>query len=225
MTRASPMSAELYEILSGYDGSYGDKKIHKAVDSFLPEQERQTLPDMLLTACNHPFPEAMSFAEKARMNYEALRRNILYYPSKPFPKVAYTFVAALQGTAVCMGVSELFHLCLLASGIPSEIIVGSINGKTESLHAWNRVMLEDGTSYFCDLTWDLSPDGAPARYFLKGCETFAKSGHMYRADRYPGISRHDFLLNRDPDPEIVRLYTKLWKEHFFNYYKKGCDVK
>lgn len=214
------MPTKLFQILSDYDSEYGNKEIRNAVDQFLPENEKLKLPDMLLTACTQPFPETMPFAKKARLIYEALRRNIIYCPKKPYPNQAYTFVGALRGKAVCMGVSELFHLCLLASGIPSEIVVGSINGKTDSLHAWNRIMLEDGKSYFCDLTWDLSPVGEPVRYFMKGYESFVQSGHMYRTDLYPGVSRHDYLLRFDPDPESLALYTELWKKHFFNYYRK-----
>ena len=216
----SAMSAELYQILSDYGSEYGEKKILSAVERYLPAKEKEQLPDKLLAVCSQPFPDAATSAQKARYIYEALRRNIVYYPEKPYPDEAYTFFGALNGRAVCMGVSELFHLCLLASGVPNEIVVGSIDGKTETLHAWNRVMLENGKSYFCDLTWDLSPDGAPVRYFLKGTESFAQSGHMYREDLYPGVSRHDCRLRIEPDPEGMALYTRLWKKHFFNDYRK-----
>lgn len=221
MVRTGPaMSGELYRMLDEFGSEYGEKRIFAAAYQLLTDDEKQRLSDMLLTACTQPFPDAMPAADRARYLYEALRRNIVYYPEPPFPREAYTFLGALKGRAVCLGVSELFHLCLLAGGIANEIVIGSIDGKTDSLHAWNRVTLEDGSSYFCDLTWDLTVSDSPPRYFLKGTDAFSAAGHMFRADQYPGVSARDYPATPRPDSKTLALYTELWKTYFFQTDRK-----
>lgn len=72
--------------------------------------------------------------------------------------------------AVCEGYAYAYQLLLNAAGVENIYVVGDagVPGYDFSEHAWNLVQLDDGGWYWCDLTWDDTPDqefGVVYRYF------------------------------------------------------------
>lgn len=58
----------------------------------------------------------------------------------------------LQGDCVCAGYADILRNALAMVNIESKYIVGQV-GKSDGLHAWNKVKL-DGNWYNSDPTWD-----------------------------------------------------------------------
>lgn len=56
-----------------------------------------------------------------------------------------------SGKMICCGYAELFKEMCLAVGIDARIVVGS---SPEGGHAWNRVVLKNGTSKYVDVCWN-----------------------------------------------------------------------
>ncbi len=68
--------------------------------------------------------------------------------------------------AVCEGYARSFQLLLNYAGVENVFVTGE--SRRES-HAWNLVQLDDGNWYWCDLTWDDTPNqkwGISYNYFL-----------------------------------------------------------
>ena len=79
----------------------------------------------------------------------------------------YTALGALEGKAVCKGISSLYQVLAKAAGLQCEYVrgYGEYEPGCYGNHAWNLVLL-DGNWYFLDSTFDL---GQPVyRYFLHG---------------------------------------------------------
>ena len=69
-----------------------------------------------------------------------------------------------KGYGVCESYAKTFQLLLNYCDI-SNILV---SGRAKDAHAWNLIQLDDGKWYWCDLTWDDTPDfawGISYRYF------------------------------------------------------------
>lgn len=69
-----------------------------------------------------------------------------------------------KGAGVCEAYSKTFQLLLNYCDIENVLVSGFANEP----HAWNLVKLDDGMWYWCDLTWDDTPDfawGISYRYF------------------------------------------------------------
>ena len=68
------------------------------------------------------------------------------------------------GMGVCEAYAESFQLLLNFCGIENIIV----SGYAGEAHAWNMIKLDDGEWYWCDLTWDDTPEfmwGISHRYF------------------------------------------------------------
>jgi transglutaminase-like putative cysteine protease len=207
------MNQELYRLLARYGASYGTDRIVREAGG-MTAAKRSVIYGILTQAAD-ALPDNASNAQRLRLLYEALRRGIRYCPSEPFPAIAYTFSGALRGEAVCEGIAELFQVCCMAAGITSEIVVGSIGGKTESLHAWTAVTLE-GKTYFTDLTSDLTATrgfGEP-RLFLRGDDFFNSLQYQYRKDQYPAIYKEDHPYVTVPY-EAIKLYADFFRDRVF----------
>ena len=69
-----------------------------------------------------------------------------------------------KGAGVCEAYSKTFQLLLNYCDIENVIVSGWAN----EAHAWNLIKLDDGNWYWCDLTWDDTPEfawGISYRYF------------------------------------------------------------
>lgn len=69
------------------------------------------------------------------------------------------------GEAVCEAYSKAFQLLLNYLGVENVLVAGYAG----EAHAWNLVRLDDGEWYWCDLTWDDTPDfflGISHKYFM-----------------------------------------------------------
>ena len=107
---------------------------------------------------------------------EYLRENITYTAGK------YTlYDAVLFGESTCNGYALSFNFLANRLGIQSDICIGEVD---ESYHAWNKVVLSDGSEYFYDIT------------FFDADEGNIKYIHSF----YP-IYTEDYLLNS---------YVKSW---------------
>ena len=73
---------------------------------------------------------------------------------------------SVLGKGVCESYAEFFSLLLNYSGVENMVITGESEGVN---HAWNLVRLDDGKWYWCDLTWDDTPEwmcGISYNYFM-----------------------------------------------------------
>ncbi len=69
-----------------------------------------------------------------------------------------------KGAGVCESYSKTFQLLLNYCDIENVLVSGWAN----EAHAWNLIKLDDGNWYWCDLTWDDTPEfmwGISYRYF------------------------------------------------------------
>ena len=69
-----------------------------------------------------------------------------------------------KGAGVCESYSKTFQLLLNYCDIENVLVSGYAN----EAHAWNLIKLDDGSWYWCDLTWDDTPEfmwGISYRYF------------------------------------------------------------
>lgn len=72
----------------------------------------------------------------------------------------------VDGSAVCNGYAQAFHLLAAGAGITSVVVTGEANGGvTTGAHAWNRVLI-DGEWLVVDTTWDDAQDALPRRDYL-----------------------------------------------------------
>ena len=72
----------------------------------------------------------------------------------------------VTGRVVCEGYAKLYHACLNARGVENMYVTGLAGGG----HAWNLVRIGTAGWYWCDLTWDDTPDltcGRRYDFFLK----------------------------------------------------------
>ena len=106
--------------------------------------------------------------EKVRAIYNYICSNVVYdydHLNDNSYRLQYTaYAAAINGTAVCSGVADLFYYMTTAAGLEARITVNDI-------HAWNIVKV-DGKYYYLDPTWDLGINESEYRYFLKGESDF-----------------------------------------------------
>ena len=88
---------------------------------------------------------------------EYLRNNIVYTEEK------YDIKSALiDGETVCNGYALAFNMLANRAGIKSDMCIGEV---PEGMHAWNRVILDDGTYAFYDITAYDTNNGNP-KYIL-----------------------------------------------------------
>lgn len=66
----------------------------------------------------------------------------------------------------CESYAKTFQLLLNVRGVENIIVNGQGNG---AAHAWNLIRLDDGQWYWCDLTWDDSPNYAWGIYYGYFC--------------------------------------------------------
>ena len=69
-----------------------------------------------------------------------------------------------KGAGVCESYAKTFQLLLNYCDVENVFVTGWAN----EAHAWNLVQLDDGKWYWCDLTWDDTPDfawGISYQYF------------------------------------------------------------
>lgn len=101
---------------------------------------------------------------------------------------AHGILGVFEGKgAVCAGYAKAFRLLLNLCGVENIYVTGV--SKTES-HAWNLVKLDDGGWYWCDVTWDDTPNrywGTSYTYFCDTDEDFLKT-HTPDSESSSGIN-------------------------------------
>lgn len=93
---------------------------------------------------------------------------------------AHSILGVLEGKgAVCEGYTKTFQLLLNYLGVENLITSGSAEGER---HAWNLVRLDDGSWYWCDVTWD-DLGGKLSKDTLQYRERGVKYNHFCVTDR------------------------------------------
>ncbi|MBR3356109.1 MAG: hypothetical protein IKG47_12315 [Oscillospiraceae bacterium] len=118
-------------------------------------------------------------------------------------QLKYTaYDAAVNNSAVCAGIADLFYYLANTAGLDARI-------DTNSNHAWNFVKVED-KYYYVDATWDLGRSEDDYEYFLKGWAdfdqhmgnvTFGPNGFdNYLVHSELGYDLSDYAYGYDPYP-------------------------
>ena len=135
---------------------------------FLDKQQEKALADEADRILSRLHLDGKSDYEKVRAIYNYICSNVVYddyHVNDESYLPQYTaYAAAVDHTAVCSGVADLFYYLANSAGVETHI-------KTNSNHAWNFVKL-DGKYYYLDATWDLGVDEPQYRFFLKGTDDF-----------------------------------------------------
>lgn len=106
--------------------------------------------------------------EKVRAIYNYICSNVVYdyehLNDDTYRLQGTAYAAAVNGTAVCAGVADLFYYLATSAGLEARITWNDI-------HAWNFVKV-NGQYYYLDATWDLGNNENEYQYFLKGSRDF-----------------------------------------------------
>ncbi len=146
-----------------WDGSYVYNMKIRPIYLLTKEQEKEFAreADRILAGLHI---ENVSDYEKVRAIYNYICSNVTYDYAN-LEDDSYTlkftgYAAAINHTAVCAGIADLFYYLANSAGVEAHI-------RTNSNHAWNYVKL-DGKYYYIDATWDLGLPESEYQYFLKG---------------------------------------------------------
>ena len=111
---------------------------------------------------------SISPLEKMQRIYNKVTYTVTYdwanVNTEEHPEKYTAYSAAVEGLAVCQGISTLVYRLALTAGIECRIITSA-----ELDHAWNIVEY-NGLYYACDATWDL--ENGPDNYFMRGSSDF-----------------------------------------------------
>lgn len=135
-------------------------------------------------------PHYLNDLQKATLMYQIVTETVTY-DHKENDDEKYTYLKALfKGSAVCMGIAELYYILCTACGLKCNIVVGysTDSEKDDAYHAWNQVRLTDSnnktTWYMADPTWDLSENNHEWKYFMKSDLYFRLHGHYWLTGDY-----------------------------------------
>ena len=110
----------------------------------------------------------MTGYEKIRAVYDCVSGMVNYAKNTDDLSVFSAYGAAVKGTAVCQGYSQLLYRMMNDAGIPCRIISGLSKGNR---HTWNIVSY-NGLWYVMDVTWDSQLGGSDGFYFMRGTSDF-----------------------------------------------------
>lgn len=142
--------------------------------------------------------------EKVRAIYNYICANVVYdydHLEDDDYRLKYTaYAAAINKTAVCSGVADLFYYLATSAGLEARITVNDV-------HAWNIVKV-DGQYYYLDPTWDLELDESRYRYFLRGAGDFVDilNGPEHAAHR-PSLMAGFLVGPKHPLSNVEKEYT------------------
>ena len=144
--------------------------------------------------------------DKALAIYNYICRNVTYdydrLDDDSYQLKFTAYAAAVDNTAVCAGIADLFYYLANSAGLDARI-------DTNSNHAWNFVKIDD-KYYYVDATWDLGKNEDEYEYFLKGWADF--ESHMGNVTFGPdgfdndlvhselGYDLNDYAYGYDPYP-------------------------
>lgn len=124
------------------------------------------------------------------------------------PVSCESYGALVAGSAICEGYSKAFKLLCDRSGIPCEIIGGTVDGEP---HMWNYVQL-GGSYYLVDATFDDSPGESGYSYFLKGAGSVSdhlESGGLLEGFStgfsYPPLSWSDYVPGENDGSAVPQI--------------------
>ncbi len=116
------------------------------------------------------------------------------------PVSCEAYGALVLGSAICEGYAKAFKLLCDRSGIPCEIVGGTVDGEA---HMWNYVQL-GGSYYLVDVTFDDAPGETGYNYFLRGAASVTdhlESGGLLEGYStgfsYPSLSWNDYVPGED----------------------------
>ena len=199
---------------------------------------RETL-DNVVAGINPSEPDIDKFAviydrlgSKITYDYAATESDsfgqMMYYTSRR--DSSRNLLEGLQDeTCVCAGYADILRNALLMVGIDARYNTGLCEaGDNSSGHAWNQVLLDDGTGtgtkkwYYTDLTWDA---GTASRYdwTLLGDHHF--KSHAYR-DSVGSNHGHDETTSQDVERCTYEDYDRLLLREAFRRAKarnRGYD--
>ena len=165
------------------------------------EEELKNKTNSILAGLN--ISEASDY-EKVRAIYNYICSNVVYdydHLDDDSYRLKYTaYAAAINGTAVCSGIADLFYYLATAAGLEARITINDI-------HAWNIVKV-DGKYYYLDPTWDLGLSESEYRYFLRGSGDFVSilNGPEHAAHREDLMA--GFLIGpKHPLSNVEQEYT------------------
>ena len=184
---------KLHKVPLGYQTWHISSASHEMDDTRFDD----LMEDLLRFVCL--IPDDCTPIEKAMLLYTVLCRCLSYDHWVPRNKKtgratqwqSYTYAgAALNGIAVCNGISQLYAKLCQAAGLRCDIVEGYGNDpKEQKLHAWVLLWLPDEEGRLipahCDPTWDLVEfrQGLGFRYFLKSDRYMRDHGHTWDPDR------------------------------------------
>ena len=149
------------------DGSYDLKMTAEPIYDTTAEQEQELKAKAEEILRSLDVSEASDY-ETVRAIYGWICENVVYdyehLEAEDYYLHGSAYAAAVNGTAVCAGIADLFYILANEAGLDARII-------TNSNHAWNFVQV-DGKYYYADATWDLGKSEAEYEYFLKGSLDF-----------------------------------------------------
>lgn len=155
------------KVLEKEDGSHDLEMTVKPTYTVTVEQE-DALAQAADTILRSLKLDGASDYDKALAIYRYICDNVTYDESHLGDDsylLQYTaYAAAVQGTAVCAGIADLFYYLANAAGLDARI-------RANDTHAWNFVRV-DGKYYYADATWDLGRSEEEYEFFLKGSADF-----------------------------------------------------
>ncbi len=188
-----------YNKLKRFEKNYAALHVTYAT-SVMKKEEHERALNTLLDYINS-LPSDTPKETKLYVIYRILASNIRY-TRKSHDNESFSYLGALRGRAVCIGIAELFSILCKAAGIEAKTVIGyayNVGCEKETdgeNHAWNMVRLTDiyGQErwYHVDVTWDLDevykaftskPDYG--RFYLKDDKYMREHGHFWLRDRYP----------------------------------------
>lgn len=126
--------------------------------------------------------------EKIRRIYDYITRNVSYSKNFNDPLIFSAYGAAIKGSAVCQGITQLMYRLLMESGVDARIIAGvsvkpgmsvydAINSGEQN-HVW--MMAKTGNLYYlCDPTWDINLGKGSSLFLMKGKKDFDEYSSSY----------------------------------------------
>ena len=157
-------------------------------------------------------PRELSDVHKATLMYQLITETVSYDHNKADTTEKYSYTKALyKGSAVCLGIAELYHILCTACGLKSRIVNGycTKSDKDDAYHAWTQIRITDSDGktawYMFDPTWDLKENKHAWKYFMKNDSYFQMNGHYWMTGEYEHC---EFSLEH-PEPYPDRVINRV----------------
>lgn len=176
-------------------------KLIYRVEYYTSPEEEAMLDDKVDRILGSLSLDQKSDYEKIRAIYKYVTEKVSYSTDMDNQYIYSAYNAAINGNAVCQGVTQLLYKMYNDSGIPCRIIAGishNITTEESGNHVWLIIKFE-GKYYLLDPTWDLKYNGHYFLYFMKGSDDFdsvnPNISHIPRNDNgltFPDYTSEEF---------------------------------